>query len=187
MHTRWTDGELEMIRRMWAEGHSGSHIANTLGEAGFHRSRNAVIGIVHRQGWASHRPKPVKVAKSSEEILVVAEERRATKVVVKRERAPAAVVRRPPPSRRPLEAPEPEPAVSPQPRPLPPEGGVALVDLEHWHCRYVVVESPYRFCGQEKAFGTSWCSVCCERVFTPEGMERMRVARKPPQRVKAAA
>lgn len=183
MQTRWTDGELEVIRRMWAEGHTASHIANTLGEAGFNRTRSAVMGIVHRMGFERDRipaPEPKPVAPASER---KAKEPKAAKQPP-RKRAPkeAGPPKKPPPAE-----PEPEVVPAPAPRPVSPAGGVALVDLEHWHCRRVVAEHPYRFCGEEKAFGTSWCAACCARVFTPEGMDRMRAGRKPPQRVKAAA
>lgn len=199
MQTRWSDGELDVIRRMWAEGHSGAHIANTLGEAGFNRSRSAVLGIVHRSGFKRDRvpvPEPKPVAPVAErkvkepKVAKEAARKRSPKdvgrdvAIMKTLASPSRglLPKKPPPAE-----PEPEVVPAPAPRPLAPAGGVALVDLEHWHCRRIVAEQPYRFCGREKAFGTSWCSACCERVFTPEGMERMRVGRKPPQRVKAAA
>ncbi len=43
----WTDERIEQLRRLWAEGHSASQIAGTLGGG---VSRNAVIGKIHRLG-----------------------------------------------------------------------------------------------------------------------------------------
>lgn len=49
----WTAEREEIVRTMWTAGHSASQIAKRL-NCGV--SRNSVIGIVHRRGWA-HRPK----------------------------------------------------------------------------------------------------------------------------------
>ena len=42
----WTDERVELLRRLWLEGHSASQIAKQLGGV----TRNAVIGKVHRLG-----------------------------------------------------------------------------------------------------------------------------------------
>jgi GcrA cell cycle regulator len=42
----WTDERVEMLKRLWLEGHSASQIAKQLGGV----TRNAVIGKVHRLG-----------------------------------------------------------------------------------------------------------------------------------------
>lgn len=43
----WSDAENDKMKRMWAEGFSASEISRALGG---HRSRNAVIGRLHRMG-----------------------------------------------------------------------------------------------------------------------------------------
>src|SRR5262245_32440085 len=48
----WTDGRIQQLKTLWAEGHSASAIADQLG----HLTRNAVIGKVQRLGL-SGRPK----------------------------------------------------------------------------------------------------------------------------------
>lgn len=45
----WTDERVEILRRMWTEGHSASQIAKELGGV----TRNAVIGKVHRLGLSN--------------------------------------------------------------------------------------------------------------------------------------
>ena len=40
----WTDERVELLRKLWSEGHSASQIAAQLGSV----TRNAVIGKVHR-------------------------------------------------------------------------------------------------------------------------------------------
>jgi hypothetical protein len=172
----WTKEDIETVRVGWERGDSATEIAITLLETGKSASRNAVIGIIHRHNF-KRNIKAVAAAPRRERASV------GTTTVSPPRRRQVTVV---PPKRTP---PEPEPEVQPlpEPRPLPPEGGVALVDLEHWHCRMVVSEHPYVFCGAPKAFGTSWCAACAPVVFTKDGFERLAAGRKPPQRVSAAA
>src|SRR6478672_5168326 len=42
----WTDERVELLKKLWLEGHSASQIAKQLGGV----TRNAVIGKVHRLG-----------------------------------------------------------------------------------------------------------------------------------------
>src|SRR5665213_3612467 len=42
----WTDERVEMLKKLWLDGHSASQIAKQLGGV----TRNAVIGKVHRLG-----------------------------------------------------------------------------------------------------------------------------------------
>src|SRR5580765_3467208 len=42
----WTDERVELLKKLWLDGHSASQIAKQLGEV----TRNAVIGKVHRLG-----------------------------------------------------------------------------------------------------------------------------------------
>jgi GcrA cell cycle regulator len=50
----WTDERVEMLKKLWAEGLSASHIAAALGGI----TRNAVIGKVHRLGLAGRAKSP---------------------------------------------------------------------------------------------------------------------------------
>jgi GcrA cell cycle regulator len=54
----WTDERVELLKRLWIEGHSASQIANQLGGV----TRNAVIGKVHRLGLSGRTTpsRPVK-------------------------------------------------------------------------------------------------------------------------------
>ncbi|MCH9833266.1 MAG: GcrA cell cycle regulator [Alphaproteobacteria bacterium] len=45
----WTDDRVEVLKKMWGEGHSASQIAKELGGV----TRNAVIGKVHRLGLSN--------------------------------------------------------------------------------------------------------------------------------------
>ena len=45
----WTDERVDVLKKMWGEGHSASQIAKELGGV----TRNAVIGKVHRLGLSN--------------------------------------------------------------------------------------------------------------------------------------
>jgi GcrA cell cycle regulator len=45
----WSDERVELLKKMWGEGHSASQIAKELGGV----TRNAVIGKVHRLGLSN--------------------------------------------------------------------------------------------------------------------------------------
>lgn len=47
-HVDWTETELAVAERAWKAGHSGAEIARKLPG----RTRNAIIGVAHRRGWA---------------------------------------------------------------------------------------------------------------------------------------
>jgi GcrA cell cycle regulator len=50
----WTDERVEMLKKLWADGLSASHVAAELGGI----TRNAVIGKVHRLGLAGRAKSP---------------------------------------------------------------------------------------------------------------------------------
>ena len=54
----WTEERVEVLKKLWAEGHSASQIAKQLGGV----TRNAVIGKVHRLGLSGRATpsRPVK-------------------------------------------------------------------------------------------------------------------------------
>ena len=65
----WTDERVELLKKMWNEGHSASTIAKELGGV----TRNAVIGKVHRLGLSNRNgpepapePRPPKPPPTSE-------------------------------------------------------------------------------------------------------------------------
>jgi GcrA cell cycle regulator len=82
----WTDDRVELLKKMWNDGHSASQIAKELGGV----TRNAVIGKVHRLGL-SNRNAPEAVAKEEP----VAEVTQEPKVTAERPQAP------PPPEKTP--------------------------------------------------------------------------------------
>ncbi len=70
----WTDERVELLKKMWNEGHSASQIAKELGGV----TRNAVIGKVHRLGLSNRNggeseaaPPPPEAATPQPEAPVV--------------------------------------------------------------------------------------------------------------------
>lgn len=59
MGARWSDGDMALVRFMWAEGRTASDIAAHLTSLGpAYVSRNMVIGKAHRMGLEA-RPSPI--------------------------------------------------------------------------------------------------------------------------------
>jgi GcrA cell cycle regulator len=54
----WTDDRVELLKKLWSEGHSASQIAAELGGI----TRNAVIGKVHRLGLSGRAKAPSSAA-----------------------------------------------------------------------------------------------------------------------------
>ncbi|MBB6306249.1 GcrA family cell cycle regulator [Xanthobacter tagetidis] len=166
---KWTQAEIDVVRAGWDRGDTAAQIAVALAERGKITSRCAVLGVVHREKFqrnpvlaSSIAPTETVVEKgvSTSSEASMAEPRRRVSVGEPKPRRRVAVV----PTPRPPE-PEPEPVADVPPRPLPPEGGLALMDLENWHCRWPLSEYPHRFCGEKADGSTSWCPAHRLRAF----------------------
>jgi GcrA cell cycle regulator len=92
----WTDERVELLKKMWNEGHSASQIAKELGGV----TRNAVIGKVHRLGL-SNRNAPEPEVKADPKPEVVPEPKASAEPVAAAPAAPKAAPK----------APEPKPVV----------------------------------------------------------------------------
>lgn len=124
----WTDEETITLKRLWDEGASASAIGATLG-----RSRNAIIGRVHRLGmqerrssWVLRPPKPPKPA-----VLKLKP--------VKKPSSPA---------------PKPYVPIHHEPAPL----NVMLCEIPDNGCHWPMNEGgPYIFCGHERNGHRTYC------------------------------
>ncbi len=142
----WTDERVELLKKMWNEGHSASQIAKELGGV----TRNAVIGKVHRLGLSNRtnsepeaKPEPpASVPPEAQEAPIpetdveelIPEKEPATPVVdlaqAKAERAAAAKAAEPEVAE-PEEAPAYQPrAIIPAGQPLPPQPSANEIDPE---------------------------------------------------------
>ncbi|WP_343559300.1 GcrA family cell cycle regulator [Kiloniella sp. b19] len=62
----WTEERIELLKKLWAEGHSASQIGKELGV-----SKNAVVGKAHRMKLSA-RPSPIKRKKAAEDTAALA-------------------------------------------------------------------------------------------------------------------
>lgn len=136
-----------------AAGRSATQIAEALGnEFGVYKTRNAIIGLIHRMGLRktresrANKPAPVPSVKK--------QSRHSGRPEGGRPLRPA-----------PVKAPT--PPVMGNPITPEPSGSVGLLDLEHHHCRAIVgrgTDGLATFCGAPKSAG-SYCAAHARGYF----------------------
>jgi len=145
----WTPEEFDRAHQMAKDGYSAREIGLTL-----KRTRNSVIGVLHRAGfeWA-RKKKPVTLATKgppNPRRERPRTERGTFKTVKeKREKMP--------------------PKFFPIDFSVPANGGVRLMDLQRHHCRAVIGETKGAdtiYCGEVHFNETSWCKEHYMRYHT---------------------
>ena len=144
----WTDERVEMLKKLWLDGHSASQIAKQLGEV----TRNAVIGKVHRLGL-SGRATPSQ----------------PTRPVFKTPRPPRPAVSSPPVQRRPVEV---RPAPTPPPVVYVEERGTATVLTLGAHmCKWPIGDpatDDFTFCGRRASNEGPYCVEHARVAYQPQ-------------------
>lgn len=142
----WTAEQTAELERMWREGASAGVISSATG-----RSRNAVVGKADRMGLP-HR--------ASQSVLLSGPPRGGPRRYSPRPRVQACEVK-------------PEPPVHSEPQQntvAEPSSGVTLMELQHWHCRWILTEDvrkpPVFYCGQPVVEGSSYCREHIVRAHT---------------------
>lgn len=175
IHMPWASEEKERAIALDLKGWTASQIANAVSvEFGTRRTRNAVIGLINRSG---------------------VRERREARAPSRRTPAPPMVVERAvksPPESVSVAALFSNPSLPEACEEAPASSdisgddgdisfeGVPLYNLEKVHCRNLIRERPYLFCGRTTVFQTSWCGECAPRMFTAEGYARLKAGKKLP-------
>lgn len=165
----WTDERVELLKKLWLDGHSASQIAAELGHG---ITRNAVIGKVHRLGLSGRD----KVAAAPPQ----------------RGRATAKPVERPAPNRTmpPVRgntalaidtfvAPLRE-TKSAQDVVVPISERVTIMDLKEAMCRWPLGDPStpeFRFCGTKAGAGATYCGPHARVAYQPS-QDRRRPAQK---------
>jgi len=150
----WTEDRVEVLKKLWAEGHSASQIAKELGGV----TRNAVIGKVHRLGLSGRatpsRPvkRPPRLARPKPQVL------------------PDGTVKAPKPTRAPGMAPSLREEIE-QLEPLPLENGDAatVLTLRDSMCKWPIgdpADPKFAFCGR-KACSGPYCAEHAKVAFQP--------------------
>ena len=144
----WTEAETEELKRLYGEGLSCSAIAAMIG-----KSRNAVIGRVHRIGLVKRgagKHAKIEVGDRNSPRPDSSRGRFRGKHLPADKQPPRIRVMRPPQEQ--IE--ERVAAVDPL--------HIGLLDLESHHCRYPYgdgsLEAPFTFCGHQVFAGFSYCA-----------------------------
>lgn len=141
----WTQEEIDMLRRLAAEGLTGGKIAERLTETfKRHFTRNSIIGKTFREG--------IQLQGSYKEGAHVARMVRR----VKEGKTPRA------PRLKPVFVAAPPPALE-----IVPEVTVSLEDLGPGMCRWPFGNGPFQFCGCPAAPGKSYCETHHAKAWRP--------------------
>lgn len=146
----WTDERVELLRKLWLDGHSASQIAKQLGEV----TRNAVIGKVHRLGL-SGRATPSQ----------------PTRPAFKAPRPARPAVSSTPALRRPVEV-RPAPTQAPAPVVYVEERGTATVLTLGAHmCKWPIGDpatDEFTFCGRRASDEGPYCVEHARVAYQPQ-------------------
>lgn len=145
MHN-WADDEIEALKALWSEGHSASQIVRRLETQ---RSRNAIIGKVHRLGLSKRE--------------TIRRTRAKPRCVVLRKRVEKPVT----PLRKILAdiAVEPLPLITDD---IPLGQRKTLDALEDQHCKWPVGDpkhADFHYCGGTRADGLPYCEGHAKRAY----------------------
>lgn len=147
----WSEDDDKKLEEFWAAGLSATQIS--LKFSG--RSRNAIIGRVHRLGLPGRlcsRTRSARKTKKAKDTLFLPP-------------PPVSVALTPPalPILKKLVT-EMKQAIKED---EPQEGGIGIMDLEPKHCRFIISQDneTARFCGAPKEHGVSYCGPHASRCF----------------------
>lgn len=157
----WTDERVEMLRKLWTDGHSANQIARQLGGV----TRNAVIGKVHRLGL-SGRITPARPPKRIPRPKLQRPQQNASGNLPALPRQPA------------------PPRPAPQLDMIEPDrlsdGSLRSVrDLSEQVCKWPIgdpAEKGFGFCGREKACNSPYCAEHARVAFLPQVQKKKRPA-----------
>ncbi|SEP09474.1 GcrA cell cycle regulator [Methylobacterium sp. ap11] len=158
----WTKERVELLKRLWSDGHSASQIAAEIGGV----SRNAVIGKVHRLGLAGRVTKP-NGAPAGPARRARPEVDASASVA-----APPAMLAPAPPALALV-----QPASTPsQAVALPESSRVTIMELRDFMCRWPMGDPStpeFRFCGDRAITGLPYCTHHSRIAYQPAA-ERKR-------------
>lgn len=159
----WTDERTEAAQAMWAGGKTAAEIAKALDI-----TRNAVIGKVHRMGWATRlvqvRKKPTDKRSGTPRQRMSAEER-AAKARARSQRWRAENGSQPRAPRVPYEPPQPPNMLM-----------LSIMDLQSSNCRFPIgdpKEPGFAFCGSV-ALDHSYCPFHRALAYQPPESQARR-------------
>lgn len=176
--TPYCQAESDYIRTLWNKGQSATEVAAAVNQRfGRRRSRNAVIGFIHRSGLQRRgrgMANPVRVKKpckplpaQSEPVTALPAAKKlkagATTVATKRAQAARDGVQKTPAAKQTFpEAKTRTRFLTAVPEPLK----LDVMQLTDHTCRHAATErAPHAFCGHKTVPGKHWCPAHYERVY----------------------
>lgn len=160
----WTDKRIELLKTLWAEGLSGSQIAEKLGDV----TRNAVIGKAHRIGL-SKRGEPKDKAAAPR---IRRGKRRSAPRVAKPETIAAIA------EDTPAGPPVNDASIDPPPGDPGPVKRLSILELNETTCKWPIGDPGlpgFHFCGRRSGEGVPYCERHC-RIAYPEWMQALEAA-----------
>lgn len=154
----WTEDRVDVLKKLWAEGHSASQIAKQLGGV----TRNAVIGKVHRLGLSGRatpsRPvkRPPRLARPKPQYTQTSN----TKPTSPREQQP---------SDRAIAAAEKAALAALQPLPLKDGEAATILTIRDSMCKWPIgdpADPNFAFCGRKAECGP-YCKEHAKIAFQP--------------------
>ncbi|MEP0233981.1 GcrA family cell cycle regulator [Roseibium sp.] len=160
----WTNERVELLKKLWTEGHSASQIAGELGGV----TRNAVIGKVHRLGLSGRAKTPAPASKPRRSRASTAPTSSSSRpsapqpqtqgaTALKMESAPAPVAQI---------APEAEPIAEL----VPISERATILTLTERTCKWPIGDpssDDFYFCGRVSDAGVPYCAHHCKIAYQP--------------------
>ena len=163
----WTEDRVEVLKKLWAEGHSASQIAKQLGGV----TRNAVIGKVHRLGLSGRatpsRPvkRPVRLARPKPRLTPSTGRAQAKAVPPSGE-----PIVDTPPSRAPgMTSIEKAATIAMPPQPLADGEAATILTIRDNMCKWPIgdpADPNFAFCGRKRNSGP-YCAEHAKIAFQP--------------------
>ena len=159
----WNDANVELLKKLWADGMSASQIAGRIGTV----TRNAVVGKVHRLGLTG---RATTSRMKSNKLRARNQPAKRLKPQFKQQGNPAV---------RALFIADAEPFV-PQAEELviPLKERKFITTLTESCCRWPIgdpLQPDFHFCGKKKVKGLSYCEVHARRAFQPPSTRRRTI------------
>ena len=153
----WTEERVTELKKLWAEGHSASQIANQLGGV----TRNAVIGKVHRLGLSGRATPSRPVKRPPRLTRATPQAPRVNTGVVAKAATPTAPAAPRAPS---------QPAASLKPMRLPNGDFVTVMNVKDTMCKWPIgdpTDPNFSFCGRSSSDGSPYCADHAKLAFQP--------------------
>lgn len=146
----WTQARLDHATALYKDGASLAEIAAAIGGG---ITRNAVIGMAHRQGWSGRKPPGTSLRTQQRKKRANADHGTTMRVQWKAAPPPPKPVRVQPPRIEDIQQPV--------------SRDVALLDLKTGDCRWPSGDGPFLFCGHRPLASKSYCEYHARLAYQP--------------------